>query len=103
MREDGVKVKGMDEEMMAKVCDDYYRICKFARACGFDGVLLHGGHGFQLQQFVSPWTNHRTDKYGGSMENRARFPKMIIDACRRGIGEDRIIELFPRRMGFPAE
>ena len=102
VREDGVKVKGMDEEMMAKVCDDYYRICKFARACGFDGVLLHGGHGFQLQQFVSPWTNHRTDKYGGSMENRARFPKMIIDACRRGIGEDRIIELrFSAEDGVP--
>ncbi|MCD8109322.1 MAG: FAD-dependent oxidoreductase [Clostridiales bacterium] len=92
-RDDGVQVKGMDEAMMAKVCDDYYRISKFARACGFDGILLHGGHGFQLQQFISPWTNHRTDEYGGSMENRARFPKRIIEACRAGIGEDRVIEL----------
>lgn len=102
VREDGVKVRGMDEEMMQKVCDDYYRISRFARECGFDGVLLHGGHGFQLQQFVSPWTNHRTDEYGGSMANRARFPKMIINACRRGIGEDRIIELrFSAEDGVP--
>ncbi len=92
-REDGVQVKGMDKEMMEKVCEDFYKISYFAKKCGFDGVLLHGGHGFLLQQFISPWTNHRTDEFGGSIENRARFPKMIIDACRRGIGEDGIIEL----------
>jgi len=93
VRDDGVKVKGMNEEMMAKVCDDFYKISRFAKECGFDGVLLHGGHGFLLQQFISPWTNHRTDEYGGSIQNRARFPKMILEACRRGIGEDGIIEL----------
>lgn len=102
VREDGVKVKGMDEAMMKKVCEDYYKISRFARECGFDGVLVHGGHGFQVQQFVSPWTNHRTDEYGGSMANRSRFPKMIFDACRRGIGEDRIIELrFSAEDGVP--
>lgn len=102
VREDGVKVKGMDEEMMKKVADDFYTISRFARECGFDGVLLHGGHGFLLQQFVSPWTNHRTDEYGGSMENRARFPKMCIEACRRGIGDDGIIELrFSAEDGVP--
>ena len=92
-REDGVQVKGMNEEMMAKVCDDFYKISRFAKECGFDGILIHGGHGFLFQQFVSPWTNHRTDEYGGSMENRARFPKRVLEACRRGIGEDGIIEM----------
>ncbi|ANZ61110.1 oxidoreductase [Secundilactobacillus paracollinoides] len=92
-RDDGVKVKGMDEEMMAKVCNDFYQISRFAKKCGFDGVMLHGGHGFLLQQYISPWTNHRTDEYGGSMENRARFPKRILEACRHGIGEDGILEL----------
>ena len=92
VREDGVEVKALDLPMMEKICTDFYNISRYARLCGFDGVLLHGGHGFIIQQFVSPWTNHRTDEFGGSMENRARFPKMIIDACRRGIGEDGIIE-----------
>ncbi len=102
IREDGVKVRAMDEEMMNKVCNDFYIISKFAKACGFDGVLLHGGHGFLLQQFVSPWTNHRKDIYGGNMANRTRFPKKIIEACRRGIGEDGIIELrFSAEDGIP--
>lgn len=92
VREDGVEVKALDLPMMEKICTDFYNISRYAKLCGFDGVLLHGGHGFIIQQFVSPWTNHRTDEFGGSMENRARFPKMIIDACRRGIGEDGIIE-----------
>lgn len=92
-REDGVEVKAMDREMMEKVCRDYYNISRFAREAGFDGVLVHGGHGFNMQQFISPWTNHRTDEFGGSMENRARFPMMLLAAVREGIGEDRIIEL----------
>ena len=93
VREDGVEVKELNTEMMEKICNDFYNISRFAKECGFDGILVHGGHGFIMQQFVSPWTNHRTDEFGGSMANRTRFPKMIIDACRRGIGEDGIIEL----------
>lgn len=101
-RDDGVHVKGMDEAMMQKVCHDFFLISRFAKECGFDGVLVHGGHGFIMQQYVSPWTNHRTDEYGGSMANRARFPKMILEACRKGIGEDGIIELrFSAEDGVP--
>lgn len=92
VREDGVQVHALNAEMMEKICNDYRKIARFAKACGFDGVLVHGGHGFNIQQFVSPWTNHRTDEFGGSMENRARFPKMIFEAVREGIGEDMIIE-----------
>ena len=92
VREDGVQVHALNFGMMEKICNDYRKIARFARACGFDGVLLHGGHGFNIQQFVSPWTNHRTDEFGGSMENRARFPKMILEAVREGIGEDMILE-----------
>lgn len=92
VREDGVQVHALDAEMMEKICNDYRKISRFAKACGFDGVLVHGGHGFNIQQFVSPWTNHRTDEFGGSMENRARFPKMIFEAVREGVGEDMIIE-----------
>lgn len=93
VREDGVQVYALNLGVMEKICNDYRRIARFAKACGFDGVLVHGGHGFNIQQFISPWTNHRTDEFGGSMENRARFPKMILEAVREGIGEDMILEL----------
>lgn len=93
VREDGVHVKAMNREMMEKVCKDFYNISRFSKEAGFDGVLVHGGHGFNIQQFVSSWTNHRTDEFGGSMENRARFPKMLLKAIRARIGEDMILEL----------
>lgn len=91
--EDGRHVFGMDRQMMEKVCRDFFEVGRFAIACGFDGVLLHGGHGFLLQQFVSPLFNHRTDEFGGSIENRSRFPKMILRALRAGMGEDKVLEL----------
>ena len=91
--EDGRHVFGMDRQMMEKVCRDFFVVGRFATACGFDGVLLHGGHGFLLQQFVSPLFNHRTDEFGGSIENRSRFPKMILRALRAGMGEDKVLEL----------
>lgn len=93
IREDGVEVKALTQEMMTKVCNDYRNIAKFAKRCGFSGVLVHGGHGFNMQQFISPLTNHRKDEFGGSMENRAKFPLMLLDAVREGIGEDMILEL----------
>lgn len=102
IREDGVEVMALTPEMMKKICEDFKTISKFAKACGFDGVLVHGGHGFNMQQFISPWTNHRTDEFGGSMENRARFPKMLLEAVREGIGEDMILELrFSAEDGVP--
>lgn len=91
--EDGRHVFGMDRQMMEKVCRDFFEVGRFATACGFDGVLLHGGHGFLLQQFVSPLFNHRTDEFGGSIENRSRFPKMVLRALRAGMGEDKVLEL----------
>ena len=60
--------------------------------CGFDTLLIHGGHGTLLQEFVSPRSNHRTDEYGGSMENRARFPLMVLDRIRQRVGRDLLIE-----------
>ncbi len=92
-RADGVHVHAFNRKMMRKVCKDFRKFGEFAAAAGFDGVLLHGGHGFLLQQFVSCGTNHRTDRYGGSAENRARFPKQILRALRKGLGPDKIIEL----------
>ncbi|MFC2073100.1 NADH:flavin oxidoreductase [Chloroflexota bacterium] len=65
-----------------------------AIAAGFDGVELHGAHGFLLCQFLSPLVNHRNDKYGGGPEGRLRLPLMTIAVVRSEIGED--VPLFYR-------
>ena len=83
-REDGVEVLAMDEAMMDKITNDIARATRFMMAAGFDGILLHGGHGFLFQEFVSPHFNTRTDEYGGSMENRARFPLEGAQSSARG-------------------
>jgi 2,4-dienoyl-CoA reductase-like NADH-dependent reductase (Old Yellow Enzyme family)/thioredoxin reductase len=93
VREDGVQVLAMDEAIMEKITNDIARATRFMMAAGFDGVLLHGGHGFLFQCFVSPYFNTRTDEYGGSMENRARFPLRVLKAMREAGGEDMILEL----------
>ena len=101
-REDGVEVLAMDEANMDKIINDLTRAARFMMAAGFDGILLHAGHGFMFQEFVSPHFNTRTDEYGGSMENRARFPLRVLKALREAIGEDKIIELrFSAEDGVP--
>ena len=57
-----------------------------AQACGFDAVEIHAGHSYLLSQFLSPLTNHRTDEFGGSPENRARFTKLVVEEVRRQVG-----------------
>ena len=91
-RGDGVEVLQMDEDMMKRVADNYASAAAFIKDCGFKATLLHGGHGWLLAQFLSPMVNKRTDKYGGSPENRARFPRMVVDAVRDAVGKDFIIE-----------
>jgi 2,4-dienoyl-CoA reductase-like NADH-dependent reductase (Old Yellow Enzyme family) len=59
-----------------------------AKRAGFDGVQIHGAHGYLLSQFISPMFNHRTDEYGGSIENRARLPLAVLQAIREVVGAD---------------
>ncbi|TCP77797.1 2,4-dienoyl-CoA reductase-like NADH-dependent reductase (Old Yellow Enzyme family) [Rhizobium sp. PP-CC-2G-626] len=67
-----------------------------ARRAGFDGVELHGANGYLIDQFLKQHTNRRTDRWGGSLENRARFLLDVFDACAEEIGADRIgIRLSP--------
>lgn len=63
---------------------------KQALEAGFDGVELHAGNGYLLQEFLAKKTNLRTDQYGGSVENRARFVLEVVDACVEAIGADRV-------------
>ncbi len=86
VRDDGVQVRAMDETMMQEVCDAFAQTARNARDVGYDMVFLHFGHGWLPAQFLSPLFNHRTDQYGGSLENRMRFPKMILEAVRNAVG-----------------
>lgn len=81
-----------DETMMERVADHFANACGVAKAFGFDMVMLHGGHGWLLSQFLSPLSNKRTDKWGGSLTNRARFPMLVLDHIRQEVGPDFLIE-----------
>ncbi len=67
---------------------DFVRAAQMAREAGFDAVEIHAGHGYLLSQFVSPWTNHRTDQYGGPLTNRLRFPVAVIEQVRAALGPE---------------
>lgn len=77
----------MTEEDMARVREDFGTAATLARRAGFDAVEVHSGHGYLLSQFLSPWTNGRRDDYGGSLENRLRFPVSVIRQVRASVGE----------------
>ena len=92
VRPSGVKVRAMTPEDMDRVAGDFVTAAKFVKRAGFDGVVIHGGHGFLFTQFLSSAYNKRTDEYGGPLENRARFPIQILKAIREAMGKDFIIE-----------
>ncbi len=92
VRWDGEKIHGMTKEEIEKVADNFAEKAQMLKRAGYDMVLLHGGHGWLLDQFISPLTNKRTDEFGGSMENRARFPLMVIEKIREACGDDFLIE-----------
>ena len=77
------------QDMTAHFAEAAARLCQ----AGFDMVLLHFGHSMPVAQFLSPLTNHRTDRYGGSFENRVRFLIEIIDAIRSRVGRGILIEV----------
>lgn len=86
VKPNGVEVTAMTEEMMNYTADKFADAAKLVKQAGFDMCLLHGAHGWLLDQFLSPLFNTRTDQYGGSLENRARFPLMVIHRVRSAVG-----------------
>lgn len=93
VRDDGVEVKEMDEEMMEETLDWFAQTVQGAKKIGFDSIFLHFGHGWLPAQFLSPHYNHRTDEYGGSIENRCRFPLRILETVRKAVGNNYPIDM----------
>lgn len=83
-----MRVHAMSRREVKNLINDYIAAAERCKKAGVDAVELHGGHGYMIQQFLSPNTNKRTDEYGGSFENRMRFVAEIIDGIRDRCGKD---------------
>lgn len=92
VRPDGVPVKALTKEMLAEIIAAYGNVAGLAKRAGFEMLMIHGGHGWLLNQFFSPYFNKRTDEYGGSLENRCRLAVEVLKAVREAVGP-----------GFPIE
>ncbi|XP_057762957.1 12-oxophytodienoate reductase 2-like [Arachis stenosperma] len=83
-------------EEIPLIVNDYRLAARNAIEAGFDGVEIHGAHGYLLEQFMKDKVNDRTDKYGGSLENRCRFPLEVVEAVVNEVGAERVgIRLSP--------
>ncbi|MBC7294241.1 MAG: FAD-dependent oxidoreductase, partial [Thermoleophilia bacterium] len=87
-----ISVQVMEHDLIEQVTENFAAAALRAKKAGFDMVLVHGGHGWLLAQFTSPLTNKRTDEYGGSLQNRARFPLRVLERIREVCGPDLAIE-----------
>lgn len=93
VRPDGREVKELTEEIIDDIVAAYGKCAGLAKRAGFEMVMVHCGHGWLVNQFLSPFFNHRTDKYGGSLENRVRFAQEVLDSIRKEVGPGFPIEL----------
>lgn len=86
VRLDGVKVKALTKEMIDHIVASYGYVAALAKRAGFEMLMIHGGHGWLINQFLSPYFNKRTDEYGGSLENRTRFAIEVLKSVREAVG-----------------
>ena len=84
----GDAIHGLTKQELEVLADRYADAALRAKKCGFDMVMIHGGHGWLLHQFISPLSNHRTDEFGGTLDNRMRFPLMVVDRVRNSVGRN---------------
>ena len=85
-KEGGEIPRPLTVEEIHHIVKKYGEAAKRAQAAGFDAVEIHAGHSYLISQFLSPLTNKRTDEFGGSVENRTRFCRMVIDEVRKAVG-----------------
>ena len=76
----------MTKEEILTTVKKYTEAARRIQAIGFDAIEIHCGHSYLMSQFISPYYNKRTDEFGGSVENRLRFPRMILEAVRKEVG-----------------
>ena len=81
-------VRQLKKEEIYSLVLDFGKAVDLSRQAGFDCVEIHAGHGYLISQFLSPYTNHRRDEFGGSLENRMRFMKLVIEEVMRAAGND---------------
>jgi len=81
------RTRQIDAAGIARVVADFGAAAKLVAEAGFDAVEVHLGHGYLLSEFLSPRLNRRTDEWGGSLENRARFPREVVQAVRAAVGD----------------
>ncbi len=86
IREDGLKVTALTIEQIDDIVKRYGETAVLAKRAGFEMIMIHGGHTWLLNQFISPYFNHRTDEYGGSFENRMRLTIRILQEVRKAVG-----------------
>ena len=84
----GTPPRAIEEHEIPGLIDKYVQGARRAVAAGFDAIELHGAHGYLLGQFLSPYTNKRTDRWGGSLENRARFALEVVRGIREQVGAE---------------
>jgi len=89
----GEKVFEMKRDMIEHIVQSYGNAARRCKKAGFDMMMVHAAHGWLFNQFLSPLENKRTDEFGGSLENRARFLMLALDAVREAVGPDFPIEL----------
>ena len=97
--------RGLTLKEVKKLRDDFIAAAIRAKKCGYDGVEVHGAHGYILTQFLSSEINKRTDEYGGSLFNRSRLLFEIVDAIREKCGNNFLVgvRLSPERFGMDLE
>lgn len=81
-------VRGLRKDELPELAKAYGNSVRLARESGFDAVEIHAGHGYLISQFLSPYTNHRKDEYGGSLNNRMRFMDQVMDEVIKAAGND---------------
>jgi 2,4-dienoyl-CoA reductase-like NADH-dependent reductase (Old Yellow Enzyme family) len=80
--------RNMTTEEVTKVVGDFGDAARRAKKAGFDGIQIHGAHGYLISEYLSPYFNKRTDRYGGDLEKRAKLALDIYDQIRSAVGED---------------
>jgi len=93
VRPDGRQVKALSEEQIADIVKAYGNAAALAKRAGYEMIMVHAGHGWLINQFLSPYFNHREDRYGGSFENRLRLAREILQSVRDAVGQGFPVEL----------